>query len=111
MILAYPRFFGGAIVFWFRSRISEPATAGFCANLRYRLCLSALRPQLRFSNLKVPTRQHQIGEAEQRKELCGLLRQTAIAVETAELNLSYTRIVAPIDGVVAERTARVGAYT
>jgi membrane fusion protein (multidrug efflux system) len=34
-----------------------------------------------------------------------------VAVDTAQLNLSYTRIMAPVDGVVAERTARVGAYT
>jgi membrane fusion protein (multidrug efflux system) len=29
----------------------------------------------------------------------------------AELNLSYTRIVAPIDGVVGQRTVRLGGYT
>lgn len=32
------------------------------------------------------------------------------ALEAAELHLSYTRIVAPIDGVVGQRSVRVGAY-
>jgi membrane fusion protein (multidrug efflux system) len=32
------------------------------------------------------------------------------AVDAAQLNLSYTRIVAPIDGVVGQRSVRVGAY-
>ena len=32
------------------------------------------------------------------------------ALAAAELHLSYTRIVAPIDGVVGQRSVRVGAY-
>ena len=32
------------------------------------------------------------------------------ALSAAQLNLSYTRIVAPIDGVVGQRSVRVGAY-
>jgi membrane fusion protein (multidrug efflux system) len=32
------------------------------------------------------------------------------ALGAAQLNLSYTRIVAPIDGVVGQRSVRVGAY-
>ncbi|WP_175978998.1 HlyD family secretion protein [Burkholderia sp. BCC1047] len=32
------------------------------------------------------------------------------AVEQARLNLSYTTIVAPVDGVVGQRNVRVGAY-
>ncbi len=32
------------------------------------------------------------------------------ALEAAELHLSYTKIVAPIDGVVGQRSVRVGAY-
>ena len=32
------------------------------------------------------------------------------ALEAAELHLSYTRIIAPIDGVVGQRSVRVGAY-
>jgi membrane fusion protein, multidrug efflux system len=32
------------------------------------------------------------------------------AVEQAQLNLSYTRIVAPVDGIVAKRSAQPGQY-
>jgi len=32
------------------------------------------------------------------------------SVDQARLNLSYTRIVAPVDGMVGQRVARVGAY-
>ncbi|BBQ03046.1 secretion protein (plasmid) [Burkholderia sp. SFA1] len=32
------------------------------------------------------------------------------AVHQAELNLSYTKIVAPFDGVIGQRSVRVGAY-
>lgn len=32
------------------------------------------------------------------------------ALEAAQLNLSYTKIVAPIDGVVGQRTVRLGGY-
>jgi membrane fusion protein, multidrug efflux system len=32
------------------------------------------------------------------------------AVEQAELNLGYTRIIAPVDGLVAKRSAQVGQY-
>ena len=32
------------------------------------------------------------------------------ALQQAELNLSYTRIVAPVDGLVAKRTAQAGQY-
>jgi len=32
------------------------------------------------------------------------------AVEQAEINLGYTRLVAPVDGVVGDRSARVGQY-
>lgn len=32
------------------------------------------------------------------------------SVDQARLNLSYTRIVAPVDGMVGQRAARVGAY-
>jgi membrane fusion protein (multidrug efflux system) len=32
------------------------------------------------------------------------------AVEQAQLNLNYTRIVAPVDGLVAKRSVQVGQY-
>lgn len=38
------------------------------------------------------------------------LDQARAAEAAAELNLSYTRITAPVAGIVAERSVRVGAY-
>jgi membrane fusion protein (multidrug efflux system) len=37
-------------------------------------------------------------------------QKSRTAVEQAQLNLSYTRIVAPVDGVVAKRSAQPGQY-
>lgn len=48
--------------------------------------------------------------ATQRERAVATLRQAQAALDTARLNLSWTRIVAPIDGVVGQRAARVGAY-
>ncbi len=39
-----------------------------------------------------------------------MVAKSKAAVEQARLNLTYTRIVAPIDGVVARRSAQVGQY-
>src|SRR6185437_13902625 len=36
--------------------------------------------------------------------------EAAAALTIAELNLSYTELRAPVDGVVGNRSARVGAY-
>lgn len=38
------------------------------------------------------------------------LQAAQAALSAAELNLSYVRITAPMDGVVAQRSVRVGAY-
>jgi membrane fusion protein, multidrug efflux system len=38
------------------------------------------------------------------------VQKSHAAVEQAQLNLSYTRIFAPVDGVVAKRSAQVGEY-
>jgi membrane fusion protein (multidrug efflux system) len=38
------------------------------------------------------------------------LQQTAAALQQAELNLTYTKIVAPIDGTVGSRTIRPGQW-
>ena len=38
----------------------------------------------------------------------GVLRAQAL-VDRAELNLSHTRIISPVDGVVGRRALRVGA--
>ncbi len=39
-----------------------------------------------------------------------LVNKSRAAVEQAGLNLNYTRILAPVDGVVAKRSAQVGEY-
>ncbi len=39
-----------------------------------------------------------------------LVEKAKAAVEQARLNLDYTRIVAPVDGIVAKRSAQVGEY-
>ncbi|MDN7560729.1 HlyD family secretion protein [Burkholderia orbicola] len=38
------------------------------------------------------------------------LEQAAAALDTARLNLSWTHIVAPVDGMVGQRSVRLGAY-
>ncbi len=40
----------------------------------------------------------------------GQLKRAEAGLEKANLDLSYTRIVAPMDGMVGERALRVGAY-
>jgi membrane fusion protein (multidrug efflux system) len=39
-----------------------------------------------------------------------IVAKSLAAVERARLNLSYTRIVAPVDGIVARRSAQTGQY-
>jgi membrane fusion protein (multidrug efflux system) len=39
-----------------------------------------------------------------------LVAKSRAAVDQAQLNLDYTRIVAPVDGVVAKRSAQAGEY-
>jgi membrane fusion protein (multidrug efflux system) len=39
-----------------------------------------------------------------------LAQKSQRAVEQAQLNLDYTRIIAPVDGLVAKRSAQVGEY-
>jgi len=46
----------------------------------------------------------------QRDAADGNLKRAQAALEIARFNLSYTRIVAPQDGMVGERAVRVGAY-
>ncbi|MBF8754954.1 MULTISPECIES: HlyD family secretion protein [Pseudomonas] len=40
----------------------------------------------------------------------GQLKRAEAGVEKAQLDLSYTRITAPVDGMVGERALRIGAY-
>ncbi|WP_321932897.1 HlyD family secretion protein [Burkholderia cenocepacia] len=46
----------------------------------------------------------------ERAEAESAVQQAEAAVQQATLNLSYTNIVAPVDGVVGQRSVRVGAY-
>jgi membrane fusion protein (multidrug efflux system) len=46
----------------------------------------------------------------QRDQLAANVNGAKAAMETAELNLSYTKIYAPFDGVVSERQVHVGDY-
>ncbi len=39
-----------------------------------------------------------------------LVAKSRAAVDQAQLNLNYTRIVAPVDGVIAKRSAQAGEY-
>jgi membrane fusion protein (multidrug efflux system) len=55
------------------------------------------------------TRQTDILKAELAQAQAALARSGA-ALKQAELNLSYTAITAPVDGVVGNRTLRVGQY-
>jgi membrane fusion protein (multidrug efflux system) len=59
--------------------------------------------------LENATRQLEVLKAELSQALAALARAHA-AQDQAELNLSYTRIVSPIDGVIGNRTLRVGQY-
>lgn len=46
----------------------------------------------------------------QRAEAAAAAERAQHALDQAQLNLSYTKIVAPVDGVVGQRSVRVGAY-
>jgi membrane fusion protein, multidrug efflux system len=59
--------------------------------------------------LESATRQLDVLKAELAQAQATLARAEAL-LRQAELNLSYTRIVAPADGVVGNRTLRVGQY-
>ena len=48
--------------------------------------------------------------ASQRKQAEAALGQASAALEVARLNLSYTELRAPVDGVIGNRRARAGAY-
>ena len=48
--------------------------------------------------------------ASQRRQAEAALAQAEAELEAARLNLSYTELRAPVDGVIGNRRARVGAY-
>jgi membrane fusion protein (multidrug efflux system) len=59
--------------------------------------------------LETATRQVDVLKAEFAQAQAALARSVALQKQ-AELNLSYTAIVSPVDGVVGNRTLRVGQY-
>jgi len=61
------------------------------------------------ASLESATRQLDVLKAEIAQAQATLARNEA-SLRQAELNLSYTRIVAPADGVIGNRTLRVGQY-
>ncbi|TCV92904.1 membrane fusion protein (multidrug efflux system) [Luteibacter rhizovicinus] len=61
------------------------------------------------SAVKASERQLDVIDAE-RSQAVATLAQAQAALRVAELNLEHTRLVAPIDGVVGNRSARPGAY-
>jgi membrane fusion protein (multidrug efflux system) len=61
------------------------------------------------ASLENATRQLDVLKAEVAQAQAAIARDEALARQ-AELNLSYTTIVSPIDGVVGNRTLRVGQY-
>lgn len=46
----------------------------------------------------------------QRDEAAANVKRAQAALDQARLNLSYTRILAPVDGVVGQRSVRLGSY-
>lgn len=48
--------------------------------------------------------------AAERTEALAAVERARHALDQAQLNVSYTKIIAPIDGVVGQRSVRVGAY-
>ena len=61
------------------------------------------------ANLASASKQVELLEAEIAQSVAAAKRANALQ-QQAELNLSYTTIVAPIDGVVGNRTLRAGQY-
>ena len=59
------------------------------------------------ANAKITPKQIAATEARARAGEAQAARSKAV-LEQAELNLSYTKIVAPVDGIVGNRSAQVG---
>ncbi|HEY3579550.1 MAG TPA: efflux RND transporter periplasmic adaptor subunit [Pyrinomonadaceae bacterium] len=64
--------------------------------------VESARSQLRVANAQVGTAKAAVATAK------GQVENATAAVKTAELNLSFTRIVSPIDGIAGIATAQVG---
>jgi membrane fusion protein (multidrug efflux system) len=64
--------------------------------------VDAARSQLRVTNAQVGTAKAAVATAK------GQVQNATATVKTAELNLSFTRIISPIDGIAGIATAQVG---
>src|SRR6476469_8890038 len=64
--------------------------------------VESARSQLRVTNAQVGTAKAAVSTAK------GQVENATAAVKTAELNLSFTRIISPIDGIAGIATAQVG---
>ncbi len=67
-----------------------------------KAAVEATRSQLRVTNAQVGTARAAVATAK------GQVENATAAVKTAELNLSFTRIISPIDGIAGIATAQVG---
>ena len=66
-----------------------------------------VQAQANFDNARTAPRQMQVTRARAQSALAEAQRKKA-DLEQAQLNLNYTKIVAPVDGVVSNRTVEVG---
>lgn len=76
---------------------------------RSRLDMTQARHAEHRAILQATRKQQDVLAAQHEAAQAGVLRAQAL-VDRAELNLSHTRIISPVDGVVGRRALRVGAY-
>ncbi|WZB63513.1 HlyD family secretion protein [Achromobacter xylosoxidans] len=76
---------------------------------RSRLDMTQARQAEHQATLQATRKQQDVLAAQHEAAQAGVLRAQAL-VDRAELNLSHTRIISPVDGVVGRRALRVGAY-
>ena len=95
-------------------RYSDLATTGYgsvqnaqASQSREASALAAIERDK--ANLASATKQVELLKAESAQAAAAVARANALQ-QQAELNLSYTKIVSPIDGVVGNRTLRAGQF-
>ena len=76
---------------------------------RSRLDMTQARQAEHQATLQATRKQQDVLAAQHEAAQAGVLRAQAL-VDRAELNLSHTRVISPVDGVVGRRALRVGAY-
>ncbi len=76
---------------------------------RSRLDMAQARQAEHTATLQAARKQRDVLEANREAAQAGLLRAQALK-DRAELNLSHTQVVSPIDGIIGRRSLRVGAY-